>query len=188
MIESMDIAFHLDQLHPDRALFPVTSSSTKDQTIELVQTVSKLYQKTFGAGAMKIALPKVPGYLDDRGAEYFIRTRSVGHPKKKSPVDWPSADPEEDWKAYETSLKPIVDLLDRDTSGPFFMGETFSFADAIAVAHLVWFERGDEAYLKRISGLHGGALGRLYERVKKEGWIDGQGEDKEWSVPQKSQL
>lgn len=189
MIESMDIAHHLDGLHPGRSLFPSTPTSSKEQTIELVHKVAGVYQKTFGPGkAMKIAIPKVPGYLDERGADYFLRTRTASHPQKKSPVDWPSKDPEEDWKAYEASLEPIADLLARDSSGPFFLGETFSFADAIAVAHMVWFQRGDEAYLTRIGEMHGGVLGKLFERVNKEGWIDGQGDDKEWPVPQKAAL
>ena len=189
MIESMDIAFHLDELHPEHPLFPATPSSTREKTVELVQHVATLYQKTFGAGrAMKIAIPKVPTYLDDRGAEYFLRTRTASHPQKKSPLEWPSKDPEEDWSAYEKTLGPIAELLARDASGPFFMGETFSFADAIAVAHMIWFERGDEAYLKRISRVHGGVFGKLYDRVKAEGWIDGQGEEREWPVPPKSAL
>jgi len=166
MIESMDIAFHLDELHPERPLFPATPSSTREKTIELVQHVATLYQKTFGAG----------------------RAMKISHPQKKSPLEWPSKDPEEDWSAYEKTLGPIAELLARDASGPFFMGETFSFADAIAVAHMIWFERGDEAYLKRISRVHGGVFGKLYDRVKAEGWIDGQGEEREWPVPPKSAL
>ena len=187
--DGIPIALHLDEVHSDRPLFPAVKGSTREQTIELAEKVHGLYGKTFTIGkGRNIAIPGIPDILDDRGREYFIRTRTASHPEKKAPQDWTSEDPEEDWKAYEPSLKPIAEILAADPSGPFCLGETFSFADAIIMGQLVWFEKANKANLDRIFGLYDGVFEKLYKRIQKEGWVEGRGEEKEWPIPHQASL
>jgi glutathione S-transferase len=178
----MDIVLHLDEIYPEKPAFPSIEGSTREQTIALAQKVQDLFVKCRTDGHLgQIAMPHIPGILDEPGSEYFIRTRSSMPPFHKSPLDWASEDPEDDWKHFEPSLKPIADVLS-EKPGPFCLGETFSYADAIILGQLGWMESCDQKYLERICKMHGGAFGRIWDKAMKEGWVEGQGEDKEWPL------
>lgn len=183
MTEGLDIALHLDELYPQRPLlFPSTSTMSRKDVIHLAETVQNELRSALLEGhGFRIIAPKIPDILDDRGKEYFVRTRSTLPPFFKDPREWPSENPEEDWRAYEAALKPLADRLVK--SGPFHLGDTFSFPDAVMVGHLEWLGRADSVYLEKVCKLYGGVFGKLYEQVKEQGLIDGRGEAKEWPVP-----
>lgn len=184
MTESWDIVNHLEDLFPTPTLFPEVEGSTRAETIELAKQAEKLFGKALGFRGGRggvIVIPRIPEILDPRGREYFIRTRNEGHPKGIPLEKWGSEDPEDDWKAFEAALEPVAELL-QARGGPFLLGETFSYGDAIIVAQLVWFKSADQKYYERMSRLYGGGFARLFDRVKREGWMREDGEEKEWPV------
>jgi glutathione S-transferase len=69
--------------------------------------------------------------------------------------------PEESWKRAEGPLKELADLLKKH-DGPFFLGETVSYADFIFVAALYFVKRLSEEGFQRMIALDP-AIPRVYE-------------------------
>lgn len=100
-----------------------------------------------------ILLPKVPRtLLNEESQEHYYsgREKRFGAPlleleKKKGG--------EEAWQAAKEPLMEVAAML-KEHGGPFFMGETFSYADCYLAGYLQFMRRLDE----------GGDYG-IYERV-----------------------
>ena len=97
-------------------------------------------------------LPRIVGMLDDRGSEYFRRTRekafgfeiseSIHDDKEKLAEAWNKAKP---------GLKLVNDMLQDNREGPFFGGKVRSYPDLILLSFLKWWKRcGDDIYGKVI--------------------------------------
>lgn len=129
-----------------------------------------------------LIIPRIADILDDRGKDYFVRTRSESYGKPLADV-YPSAENvEKVWKSTSARLMDLVRLLKpipgQISTGPFFMGDTPSYADFIVVSFLAWFERGNEEIFHKMIKLGNGELATLYTKCRV--WVETQGEVVEW--------
>lgn len=181
MMDSLPIVMHLDKAFPSKPLFP-----SGDASYALLMAVVKI------AGGMSPALrelivPQVAGYMDPRGKEYFVESRSkiFGKPLSEvRPTDQGAID--EIWKQVDDNIGTLVTMLRgrEGKKGPFFEGETPGFADLYLASLIAFFERIDQGSFERLMSIGNGELRALWEACKP--WINGQGEDKEWPIPQAS--
>ena len=178
LMDSTAIAFHLEKTFPSPTLFP-----SGDASYALTVAVGKI----LGSVAQKLAifvLPNVAEFLDRRGKEYFVRTRTERFGKPLSEVR-----PKD-----EASLRSAVDGAKQDLAtlagmlkgregktGPFFEGEKAGYADLMVVTFLAWFHRGDEPVWRELVAVGDGELKALWEACS--GWLEGQGKEVEWEVP-----
>ena len=138
-------------------------------------------------------MPRIPLILDDRGAEYFIRTRTADHPDKLSPLDWGSEDPEEDWQAMTPYAEAYNAFLVRKCDeaaatgrgrGPFLLGQTLSMGDIYLVSVLVWFQAAGQELLDRLLAIGENEAHRtspmrdVWSAFERNGWLAGQGEER----------
>lgn len=93
-------------------------------------------------------IPRVPvELLNDRSAEYFYATRKERFGKELSEVARTLAT-EENWEKGREPAKQVGEWL-REKEGPFFLGETVSYADFIFVGMLQMMKRIDEGLFKK---------------------------------------
>ncbi|KAF2131525.1 hypothetical protein P153DRAFT_365107 [Dothidotthia symphoricarpi CBS 119687] len=111
-------------------------------------------------------VPKIPSVLNGPSAEYIDRAREqdFGAPLKEVEREYAT---EECW---EKAKKPATEAGDwlRKNGGPFFLGETVSYADFIFVSMLHFFKRLDEGIFERYLALDP-TFPRVYEACKQ--WL-----------------
>lgn len=123
--------------------------------------------------------PYIPDILDPRGRDHFHATK----PEKVVPP----SDPDAAWDKLAQGLQVFVDILSQDGRTGVFLegkGETFGYADAVLVAFMGWYERGNKPVWDKMVALGDGQLGKLFEACR--GWVEGQGETREWDWEQKN--
>ncbi|KAJ5594431.1 uncharacterized protein N7459_000639 [Penicillium hispanicum] len=179
MMDSLPIVTHLDKLYPSPPLFP-----SGDASFALYLAVNKI-ASLMGPFFRVAVIPRVAECLDPRGKEYFERTRSAVFGKPLSEVR--PTDPEELaslWTLVETESKTLLKMLEgrEGKKGPFLEGETPSYADLVLSCHFAFLERMDPEYFEKFLALGNGEFKALWEACS--AWVSGQGEDKEWPVPQ----
>lgn len=185
MMGSIEIARHLDALYPDAPVqaFPEPKDQSEALWTESQKTLNSLVFPD-DSGFEALVFPKIPGILDPRGQDYFIRTRTEEHPERLSPLQWGS-EPEEDFQAMVPAFKAYNEYLVRKRDqaaregreGPFLWGETVSMGDIWLVSCLVWLRSAGEEWLDRL--LAGEAVGMVrgvWEAFESRGWLTGQGE------------
>jgi len=114
-------------------------------------------------------MPLVPkNLLNPPSAAYFERTRAEKLGKPLSELAKDATD--EQWaKCKEPTAKMAALLKENSEKGPFFMGETVSYADFVLVSAIHFFKRVDESYFERFVGSDD-AFGKLYEACGK--WLE----------------
>lgn len=139
-------------------------------------------------------IPYVADMLDERGRNYFVRTRTktFGGVSPRDMGDQSENGEEKDWAKLEKAIDPLINMLrgipesllpsegggQGRARGPFFEGDKVGYADFLVVAYLGWFERANKSHWERLVDLGDGELRRLWEAS--EGWLEGQGETREW--------
>ncbi|EUC37602.1 hypothetical protein COCCADRAFT_85213 [Bipolaris zeicola 26-R-13] len=99
-----------------------------------------------------LVLTQVPDVLlNEPSAKYFLETRKKTFGKPLDQVR-AEADVETCWAAAAGPAKEVGDLL-REKEGPFFLGETVSYADFIFVTLLQMFKRIDQRVFERYMAL-----------------------------------
>lgn len=190
--DSIAIARHLDALYPDAPVhaFPAPKAESEMLWQESQHLLRGLISSIRGKG-YRLLMPRIPLILDDRGAEYFIRTRTADHPQELSPLAWGSEDAEEDWR----TMTPYVEAYNaffvrkRDEAneagagnGPFLWGETVSMGDIYLVSVLVWFQAAGQELLDRLLAIGEGEADEtspmrdVWHAFERNGWLTGQGE------------
>ncbi|KAJ5970924.1 uncharacterized protein N7479_000842 [Penicillium vulpinum] len=179
LMDSEPIAMYLDKLYPSPPLFP-----SGDASYSLMVAVQKLLS-LLSPSTRALIIPNVPYKLDERGREYFIRTRSAAFGKPLSEVR-PTDEAEllALWQLVEKESETLIKMLKgRDgKKGPFFEGEKAGYADMILAGVLAWFQRFDPDTFEKILALGNGEFKSLYEACLP--WLEGQGEEREWPIPQ----
>lgn len=191
--DSIKIAHHLDALYPSAPVhaFPEPKAESEALWTESHHLLRGFISQIRGKG-YRLLMPRIPGILDERGAVYFIRTRTEDHPQKLSPLEWGSKDAEDDW----ATMRPFVEdynayLLRKRTEaeaagkgkGPFLWGQTVSMGDIYLVAVLVWFQAAGQELLDRLMAI-GEAEGKtspmrdVWDAFEEKGWLKGQGEER----------
>ncbi|CDM32195.1 hypothetical protein DTO013E5_3595 [Penicillium roqueforti] len=179
LMESEAIALYTDKLYPSPPLFP-----SGDASYSLVVAVDKIVE-LIAPSTKSLIVPRVPSGLDERGREYFIRTRSAAFGKPLSEVR-PTGEAEllALWQLIEKEMGTLVKMLKgkEGKKGPFLEGEKAGYADIILASLLGFYERFDQGTFEKILALGDGELKAFYEACLP--WLEGQGEEKEWPVSQ----
>ncbi|KAL3455263.1 hypothetical protein BJX64DRAFT_295212 [Aspergillus heterothallicus] len=181
LMDSLPIARHLDELYPSPTIFPSGNAS-----YALAIAVEKLMCDV-SLGGYNLLIPAIQHILDPRGQEYYVRTRATkaffGKPLSEvRPTD--EAEVQALVEKMKKEIMPLVLMLKGKTGkiGPFFEGETAGYADLIYVAYMVWYKSADEKIWEELIAVGDGELRALWDAVYP--WVEGQGEDKEWKIPQ----
>ncbi|RAK78719.1 putative glutathione S-transferase [Aspergillus fijiensis CBS 313.89] len=191
LMDSLAIATHLEEAFPNTpSLFP-----SGDASYALALAVSKLMGAVW-INAVPLVVPRVADFLDARGREYFIKTRSAQFGKPLSKVRPRDArEVERLIDAMKRDMAVIVMMLrgrrgnkenddNNDGGGPFFEGKTPGYADFLVVAVLAWFQRGDSTVWAEMLAVGDGEVKALWEACLP--WVEGQGEEKDesdWEIP-----
>ncbi|KAJ5135361.1 uncharacterized protein N7515_004639 [Penicillium bovifimosum] len=183
LMDSFAIADHLDAIAPTPKIFPSGAAS-----YALAQDVDRLVTHVIAPG-LRVLVPPVAAFLDPRGREYFVQTRSAkfGKPLDKvRPLDQASVRAMVDGLRKEFAV--VVRMLrgwgedeNQTRPGPFFEGDQPGYADLILVAFLGWCERADREVWKELM-----SVGE-HEEVKALWdaclpWLNGQGEELKWDL------
>lgn len=174
---TLAIARALDELYPppqNPALFPFRHS--QEHTDQVQDVIKRLLPF-----ARRLIIPSVPHILDERGREYFFKTRrewfrvnNLNDLRPKSQIE-----SEELWCELEKEITPVIELLQAN-GGPFVEGKVPSYPDFVMVAFLAWWLRVDRQAYERLVTLGGGALKILWDGCLP--WLEGRGEELEWDV------
>ncbi|RHZ65344.1 uncharacterized protein CDV56_108867 [Aspergillus thermomutatus] len=179
LMDSFAIACHLDQHYPTPSLFP-----SGDASYALTIAVSKLTGNV-AAKARPLIIPNVAKFLDPKGREYFIKTRSASFGMPLSEVR--PKDPQR-LKEATDEIKKEMEVLAQmlrgrlGKKGPFFEGDRAGYADFIVVSFLAWCERADNELWRALLHVGEGEMKALWEACLP--WVEGQGEEKDWPIAQ----
>jgi len=136
--DSYKIALYLEKTYPNtRSIFP---HSTLPLQHIAKPYISKQVIRPFGVSLY----PLTPNILDDRGAEYFIRTREEEHGKLSELVK----DSSKNWADVHDGFAAFAELLEMNDvkeaeRGPFVMGKEVSYADFLVVSWIHFVHRLD---------------------------------------------
>jgi glutathione S-transferase len=165
VVESFDIAVYLDNKYPAPdypVVFPRGTRAMQYMTSDRINQVGMLFAPiVLPLASMRADL------LDERGQEYFARTRGAifgtGLPKLLESAA-------ENWSAAEARWDKISEVFDLNQGGPFVMGHQISFTDFVigGVIHcLQKAEGGEMTYWKKMAKWHGGRWATLWEEIAK---------------------
>jgi glutathione S-transferase len=179
LMDSESIAVYLDELYPEPPLFP-----SGDASYTILIAVRKILA-LISPSIRSLIIPNVVGHLDPRGQEYFERTRAVAFGKPLSEVR-----PKDEeglvalWEVLEKESEPLIKMLKgrEGKKGPFLEGEKPGYADFTLACVLAFFDRFERDVFDKILVLGGGEFKALYEACLP--WLEGQGEEREWPIPQ----
>ncbi|CAG8095596.1 unnamed protein product [Penicillium nalgiovense] len=179
LMDSVPIAMYIDKLYPSPPLFP-----SGDASYSLMVAVQKIVS-LIRPSMISLVIPNVPSGLDERGREYFMRTRAEAFGKPLSEVK-PTDEAEllALWQLIEKETETLIMMLKGKDGkkGPFLEGEKAGYADIILASLLAFFERFDRGTFEKILVLGDGEFKTLYEACLP--WLEGQGEEKDWPMPQ----
>jgi glutathione S-transferase len=178
MMDSLQIALHLDRAFPSPPLFPSGHAS-----YALFIAVGKIVS-LMEPGFRPFIVPRVADHLDARGKKYFHETRSAAFGKPLSevrPTDIDTID--KLWKLVETESVALIRMLKgmEGKKGPFFEGSKPGYADLLLACHLAFIERFDKGLFGKFVDLGDGEIAALYNACVP--WLEGQGQDMEWIIP-----
>ncbi|KAA8625310.1 glutathione S-transferase [Pyrenophora tritici-repentis] len=116
---------------------------------------------------MALVIPRVVLLLNERSAEYFYETREkmFGKPLEQVEKD---ADVDDCWEKVKGPVLEVGNLL-RQHGGPFFLGETASYADFILVSMQHCVKRANEDVYEKLMALDY-ALPQVYQASKQ--WLE----------------
>lgn len=188
MHDSLPIALHLDKAFPSPqypSVFPHGQTS-----VALALATEKLFNNVI-AKCSGLIFPGVADILDDRGAEYFERTR-VPRFQRRFPdrkltkmADLKPKTQAEFDKMVDETKKALVffdELLAAggENKGPFLEGEKPGFADVMLAAHMAWIERPLPEFFAKILDAGNGSIRRHWEAS--QWFLNGQGQTKDWPI------
>ncbi|RYN35847.1 hypothetical protein AA0112_g4820 [Alternaria arborescens] len=157
-MDSWPIALELEKQHPSPSLH-------FDDPI--VVKIRDLQPNLMGP-LRSLIIPRVPvAFLNKPSADYFYKTRQelFGKPLEQVEKD---ANAEECWEKAKAPAKEMGDLL-RKSGGPYFLGQTVSYADFILVSMMHFIKRVSEDHFKKLMSLDD-AFPKLFEASKQ--WLE----------------
>ncbi|KAG8682625.1 hypothetical protein FRC09_016637 [Ceratobasidium sp. 395] len=166
--DSFEIAIYLDDKYPAPkypAIFP-------PGTRALQKITSDFFISEVGYSLAPFALPPIakPGFLDDRGCEYFARTREPRLKKFEDPAESGSKKWGEIHDKWEAFGKQLDYNKGPSEDGPFVMGSQISFTDFAIGGFVHWLRRaegGDMSWWKNMAEWQGGRWGRHWAEIER---------------------
>lgn len=146
VMDSFAIAKYLEKAFPDRP--PVFFAQSQALCVLLTNQL----MTHIGRVLFPLLLPRIVALLDDKGADYFRRTREAKF--KLAIMEDINKDTErvqKTWESVKQPLSVINDMLKQNTEGPYFYGRTRSYADCILLAFLKWWKRcGEKDFFDKV--------------------------------------
>ncbi|KAH7342056.1 hypothetical protein B0J17DRAFT_286108 [Rhizoctonia solani] len=164
VVDSFDIAIYLDKTYPAPRRPAVFPSGTR----AIQKITSDLFTNQVGYAILSGMVPITarPGFPDERGREYFLRTRE-GY-LKTFPTD--TSVGSKFWGNVHEKWNWFGETLDLNEEGLFVMGKQISFTD-FAIGGIISFERrveGEEMQIWRaMSEWQGGRWTRYWAEIEK---------------------
>lgn len=158
--DSWEIAKYLEKTYPEKPVFP---NESKGLIRAFDTVVLSLLQPV-----CKFPILRTSEILSERSAEYYIAAREAGYEEKFSEFSPEGPKRDEHWAIMERIFNTSKEWYDEE-GGKWLMGDTFSYADIITAAGLIWFKRvlhSDE--WEKIASWHDGMAARLLADVEKE--------------------
>jgi glutathione S-transferase len=156
-MDSWPIAHTLESLYPSPSLH-----LSNPIVIKIRDHIPNIMKPLTG-----FTIPKAPTkLLNPRAAEYFNETRKERFGMSLVEVEEKTATDEK----WEEARKPVMEAADwlKSSGGPFFLGETVSYADFIFVGMMHMMKRMDEEVFQRFLEFDP-VFGKLYEAC--EPWL-----------------
>ncbi|THY06483.1 hypothetical protein D6D01_09891 [Aureobasidium pullulans] len=177
IMESTAIAERLASMSPEneKKLFP---QGEKSKAAAKKFDTKEVWGRIFMAMAKQHVLPFVPAFLDDRGKEYFYRTREevFGGSLDKMREDALEAEKEDGLQAkVEAALGPLLQFyeeLDKQGEGEgglfAFGGKQPQYLDFQTVGLVQWwvYARGEKDVKAALESVGGGRLAKVMEGCK----------------------
>ncbi|KAG8682626.1 hypothetical protein FRC09_016638 [Ceratobasidium sp. 395] len=166
--ESFNIAVYLDDKYPA----PKHPTVFPDGTRALQKVASEHITYEIGFALMPIVVPHIaqPGFLDERGHEYFCRTREAWF----GDLNELAKSGTEKWGEIVKKWDDIGAKYDLNKGskedGPFVMGGQVSFADFAVGGMILWLRRaegGDMPRWKEIAQRQNGRWARVWTELEK---------------------
>jgi glutathione S-transferase len=158
MQDSWPIAHELEKRYPSPSLHlddPIVVQ-VRDQVVEMMTPLRGVF------------IPKVPTVLlNKRSADYFNETREKAFGMPLPEVEKQMAT-DEQWEKARAPAEKAGEWL-RKYGGPFFLGETVSYADFIFVGMLTMMQRIDQGLFERFLAFDP-AFPKLFEASKQ--WLE----------------
>ncbi|KAG8688986.1 hypothetical protein FRC11_004358 [Ceratobasidium sp. 423] len=164
VVESFDIAMYLDKTYPAPeypAVFPPGTHAVQKIT-------SDLYMNEVGYMLLPATRPLQAraGFLDERGREYFLKSREEIF--KRTSID--TSIGSKYWGDIHEKWNWFGEVLDLNEEGPFVTGKKISFTD-FAIGGIISFVRrvegGEMRMWKAIAEWQGGRWARLWAEIEK---------------------
>lgn len=161
--DSYNIAVYLDEVYPDKpALFPFSTKAA-------IATLDYLFMTTAGTPLSSLMLPSSCLSLNPRSEEYFRKTREESYKKKLEEFSPAGPVREKFWSEVEQVFTHLAHIYDRNGADkPFFLGDTFSYAECIIAGFLMWIKiilGKDNEEWKAVESWDNGRWGQLLERL-----------------------
>ena len=144
--DSLDIAKYLEQKVPTPSIF--------SGGIEAHERFDDYAKKELQRYILSWIIAQIPPILDDRGSEYFTRTRES---KFGCPLPEVARGGDDEFlPRLRGGLTPVFHALRK--SGAYIMGDQFSYADCIILSFCQWIKRSDLAKFKKFLALDADGL------------------------------
>jgi glutathione S-transferase len=160
--DSLAIAEYLDEKYPDRPVFPKQGKA-------LEYAFEEYFKSVVMPHLGQIMLPVTSTILDDRGSEYFQRTRAAWFGKPLEQLSPEGEVRDGHWKAIEAALDKLAGLLEKNGPGVDYVagGTEPTRADIIQLSFLLWVKvvLPDE-WEKRFKHWNGGRWERLLRKTE----------------------
>ncbi|KAK2854400.1 hypothetical protein FQN49_005131 [Arthroderma sp. PD_2] len=182
--DSFALAAHLETIFPPEAgyksIFPSGQAS-----YALAVAVLRVFANVF-APVRPFAIPAVAKYLDERGREYFYRTRKQMFGMALDEFEAKGEALEEAWKSFETEMGVLVKMLKgrpgaKKNRGPFFEGENAGYADLALLGFMGWFAKNSKDDWERLMRIGDGELRKMWDAGHK--WLEAEGQNVEYEFP-----
>lgn len=143
IMDSLKIAIYLDETFPDLPrIIP-------EGMLPLYRGFQTYTNTCITAHVFPLLLPRVIDFLDDRGSEYFRRTREeVWGPISES-INQDKAKVDECWEKATPALKVVNQMLADNPDGPYMLGKQRSYFDMHIVSFLEWWKQSGEEFYER---------------------------------------
>ncbi|QRW03796.1 hypothetical protein RhiLY_02795 [Ceratobasidium sp. AG-Ba] len=167
IVESFNIALYLDERYPG----PKHPIVFPEGTRILQKIASDTLTNEIGFALLQVInlLVAKPGFLDDRGRDYFCSTREswfgdLGEIAKAEPEKW--GEVRKKWDSFGPKFQLNQGAKE---DGPFVMGNLASFTDFAIGGLIFWLRRaegGDMPRWKEVTEWHGGRWARLWAALE----------------------
>jgi len=158
--DSWLIAEYLDKTYPEKPIFPHSSNGLIDAFYAASTGLLKPGSKFIILRASQI--------LNEPSTEWYIRTREEVLREKFDEFSPEGPKRDAHWAAIKKCFDAMKTWYDK-SSGKWLMGDTFSYADILAVSGLLCFKKiFREEEWERICSWHDGKWEKLLSDVEKE--------------------